>query len=180
MRGKPVSARIEEGELTEAEAVELARESLLRTLAAAPKSRAELAASLARKGFPEGAANQALDRLNAVGLIDDANYAETLVRTRHAERGLARRAIAIELRRRGIEDADASSALAQVSAEDEEHSALLVATKALARTKGQSKDARVRRAAGALARKGYSQSAAHSAIKAVLATEGEEIEEFDG
>ncbi len=42
-----------------------------------------------------------LDRFEEVGLVDDAQYAEMIVRTRHAERGLSRRAISTELRRRG-------------------------------------------------------------------------------
>ena len=61
-----------------------------------------------------------LDRFTEVGLIDDAEYARMLVRTRHAERGLSRRAIAVELRRRGIDDELAGDALEQVDADDEE------------------------------------------------------------
>ena len=173
---KPVAAQIEDGELSREQAVEMARESVLRTLSAAAKSRAELVASLARKGFPEEVANQVLDRLGAVGLINDADYAEMLVRTRFHERGLARRAIAVELRRRGVPESEASCALEQVTDDDETKASIRLAIKVIARTSATTGEARVRRAAAVLARKGYSQSVTYSAVKAALAAEGEELE----
>ncbi len=70
-----------------------------------------------------------LDRFDEVGLVDDASYAEMIVRTRHAERGLSRRAIAVELRRRGIDEDVAADALEQVDGDDERQAALVLARK---------------------------------------------------
>ncbi len=173
-----VAERLDGGELTTEEAVELARETVLRILTAAPKSRRELEQSLARKGYPEHVATAVLDRFDEVGLIDDAEYAQMVVRTRHSERGLARRAIAVELRRRGIDDDTAGEALQQVDDEDEAAAAQRLAHKLVARTRGLERDARVRRAASALARKGYGPGLAFAAVKEALAAEGEETDDL--
>ncbi|WP_418277254.1 regulatory protein RecX [Isoptericola jiangsuensis] len=174
-RGRPtVSERLDAGEITLADATELARESVLRTLTAAPKSRAELARSLARKGFPEAVVDPVLERMQAVQLVDDEAYADMIVRTRHAERGQARRAISRELSRRGIDADTAAVALEQIDPEDERCAAAALARKHVARTRGLDRDVRLRRAVGALSRKGYGPSVAFAAVKDALADEGEE------
>src|SRR5690625_442791 len=65
---------------------EVARAILLRQLAAAPRSRAQLAEKLSARNVPDELAETLLDRFEEVGLIDDAAYAEMLVRSRHNER----------------------------------------------------------------------------------------------
>ncbi|WP_233275958.1 regulatory protein RecX [Isoptericola variabilis] len=172
-RRPTVAERFEAGELSVEEASEKARETLLRILTAAPKSRRELARSLARKGYPEQVVTPLLDRFDEVGLVDDAAYAELIARTRHGERGLARRAIAAELRRRGIEDDVAADALEQIEPEDERAAAAELARKHVARTRGQDREKRVRRAVAALARKGHSPSVAFGAVREALAAEGD-------
>ena len=89
----------------------VARAIALRLLTASPRSRAQLAEAMARKDVPDEVAQRVLDRFTEVGLIDDVEYARMIVRTRHTERGLSRRAIAVELRRRGIDDEVAGDAL---------------------------------------------------------------------
>jgi regulatory protein len=145
-------------------------------LTAAPKSRSELERSLARKGYPEHVVTPLLDRFNDVGLVDDASYAELIVRTRHSERGLARRAIAMELRRRGIDEETASQALEQVDRDDERGAAAELARKHVARTRGLEQQVRIRRAVGAIARKGHSPGVALEAVREALAAEGEDVD----
>ena len=186
-RGRParsprrsVAERIEAGELSTEEATDAARETVLRSLTAAPKSRSELERSLARKGYPEHVVTPLLDRLDDVGLVDDAGYAELIVRTRHAERGLARRAIAMELRRRGIDDETASDALEQVDGDDERAAADALARKHVARTRGLDTEVRIRRAVASIARKGHAPGVAFAAVRAALADEGaEDIDNSD-
>ncbi|MDO8148470.1 regulatory protein RecX [Isoptericola sp. b515] len=168
-----MSERLEAGQITRDEATELTREAVLRTLTAAPKSRAELARSLARKGYPEDVAEHVLDRLQEVRLVDDAVYAEMIVRTRHTERGQARRAISAELQRRGVDPETATAALEQIDGDDERAAAAELARKHVARTRGLDRDRRVRRAVGALSRKGHNPSVAFAAVKDALAAEGE-------
>ncbi len=78
---------------------------------------------MARKDVPDEVAERVLDRFVEVGLIDDAAFAEILVRSKHSSRGLARRALAQELRRKGVGDDDAREALATIDDADEESAA---------------------------------------------------------
>lgn len=176
---RTVAELLESGELTLDDAKERARETVLRILTASQKSRRELEQALGRKGYPEHVVASVLDRFDEVGLVDDATYAETIVRTRHAERGLARRAIATELRRRGIDDDTAAGALDQLDEDDERDTAARLATRLVARTRGLDRDVRVRRAVGALARKGYAPGLAFGLVRDALVTEGEDTDDLD-
>lgn len=175
---RTVAERLEAGEISRDEAVEKAREVVLRILTAAQRSRRELEQSLARKGYPEDVVEQVLNRFDEVGLVDDATYAETIVRTRHAERGLARRGIAAELRRRGIDEDTAVEALDQLDPDDERAAGAKLATKLVTRTRSLDRQVRVRRAVGSLARKGYAPGLAFELVRDALAAEGEETDDL--
>ncbi|MFE7408389.1 regulatory protein RecX [Isoptericola sp. NPDC057559] len=178
---RTVAERLESGDLSLEDAAEKARETLLRILTAAPKSRAELEQSLARKGYPEAVVAPVLNRFDEVGLVDDAAYADMLVRTRHAERGLSRRALAMELRRRGIDEETAADALEQVDGDDEHEAALALARKHVARTRGLDRDVRVRRAVGALGRKGYAPGVSFGVVRDALSEEGaDDADDYPG
>ncbi|WP_318842756.1 regulatory protein RecX [Myceligenerans pegani] len=175
---KSVAERLDDGEITHEEARDAAREALLRILTAAQKSRHELEQALARKGFPESVVIPLLDRFDEVGLVDDAGYAGTIVRTRHGERGLARRAISAELRRRGIDEETATEALDQIDADDERVAGARLAEKLVVKTRGKDRDVRVRRAVGSLARKGYAPGMAFELVREALAADGEETDDL--
>ena len=96
------------------EAVEAAREVVLRRLDRSAAPRAALAELLTRNGTDPRVAGEVLDRLEAAGVIDDDAYAARLARTRFAEKGAARRAIADELRRKGLGERSVTAALAQI------------------------------------------------------------------
>ena len=97
----------------------VARAIVLRQLTMAPRSRAQLADKLAERGAPADVAQRVLDRFEEVGLIDDVAFAEMLVRSQQASRGLGRRGLAHELRRKGVDDETAALALEQVDDEAE-------------------------------------------------------------
>src|SRR5271168_5446837 len=79
-----------------------ARQICLRLLTIAPRTRAQLAQALHRRGVPDEAAETVLSRFADVGLIDDAAFARAWVESRHYSRGLSGRALSAELRRRGV------------------------------------------------------------------------------
>src|SRR6266851_5100165 len=60
------------GQLDPADPTERARQICLRMLAAAPRTRAQLAGALRRKAVPDETAEAILGRLAEVGLVDDA------------------------------------------------------------------------------------------------------------
>lgn len=160
-----------------AEQTEDARNLALRILTAAPKSRAQLAEQLARRGVEESVAAPLLDRFVEVGLLDDAELAGMIVRTRFAEKRQSRRVIALELGRKGIDPETAQRALEQIDDVDESEALLALARARLRRTAGLDRDTRIRRALGALGRKGYPPGAAMQSIRAVLAEESQAQDE---
>ncbi len=149
----------------------VARTICLRELTRAPRSRAQLAGLLDRRGVPAAAATAVLDRLGEVGLIDDAADARSWVQSRHAGRGLARRALAEELRRRGIADEVAEDALGQLDAQDELARARALLARRLPSTRAVPVPARVRRLTGLLIRRGYPPGVALRAVMAAIETE---------
>jgi regulatory protein len=159
----------------ESEPESVARAVALRMLNGAPRSRAELAAAMARKDVPTEVAETVLDRFTEVGLIDDAEYARMLVRTRHGERGLARRAIGVELRRRGVDDEVAAEALADIHDDDEEQAARALVRRRLAATRGLDAQTRSRRTFAALGRKGYAPSLIGRLVREELVAEGTQV-----
>lgn len=162
-------------EAPEADPESVARTICLNQLTAAPRTRAQLATTLAKRGVPDQVAARVLDRFTEVGLIDDAAYAAAWVESRQAGRGLARRALAQELRTKGVAPEVAAQALESVSAEDELAAAEQLVRRKLAATRGLPTDARVRRLAGMLARKGYSAGLAYTVVREALSAEGTDV-----
>ena len=152
----------------EPDAEEVARTIALRKLTAAPQSRATLETAMVAKDVPEDVARRVLDRFTEVGLVDDAAYAEMLVRTRHAERGLARRALAEELRRKGIDRDTAAAALEQIDDNDEWAAALEVARRKARATAGLDTAVRKRRMVATLGRKGFGPGVSYRAVDEAL------------
>ncbi len=151
---------------------EQARGICLALLTARPRSRAELAGVLSRRGIPEDVGESVLDRLGAVGLVDDAAFAESTVRAGHTYRGLGRKALSAELRRRGVPDGVAREAIAAVQPEDEEQRARELVRRKLAATSGRDPATVARRLAGMLARKGYSEGLVLRVLREELGSNG--------
>lgn len=139
----------------EPDAEDVARQIVLRQLAMAPRSRKQLADKLRQRGCADDVAERVLDRMTEVGLIDDEAYAGMLVRSQQASRGLARRALARELRTKGVDDETAQAALEEVRPEDEREQAERLVAKKLRTMHGLDATVQTRRLAGMLARKGY-------------------------
>lgn len=88
----------------ESEQAEAAYQKILRCLAASEQSSIKLRQKLLRAGFSDKDAEEALDRAQAVGVVDDCRYAELLVRhclacgkgLRHARQELEELGVDIE------------------------------------------------------------------------------------
>jgi regulatory protein len=89
----------------------------VRMLARREFSRAELSQRLARKGVARDDIERTLDELAASGYLSDARYAQALVAQRTGRYG--KRAIAYELREKGIAAPEANAAMAPLAATDE-------------------------------------------------------------
>ena len=159
--------------------MDAARQICLHQLEHAPRTRAELAAVLARKGIEPEVADQVLGRLTEVGMIDDALFAEMWVGSRHRGRGLAGRALTQELRRKGVDEQVVRDAVDTLDPEQELRTARDLVERRLPATRGLAADALVRRLAGLLARKGYPAGTAFRVVREALADEGLELDALD-
>jgi regulatory protein len=144
----------------------------LRLLTARPRSRAELADALRRRGIPEEVGELVLARLSEVGLVDDATFAESVVHSGHRHRGLGKTALGGELRRRGVPGEIAEQAVAEVRPEDEEQRARELVRRKLLTSTVRDASALARKLAGMLARKGYPEALAWRVVREELGPEG--------
>ncbi|MFC9240733.1 recombination regulator RecX [Streptomyces decoyicus] len=170
--GGPDSSRAESGPPRTPE--EQARAICLRLLTGNPRTRKQLGDALRQRGIPEEAAEEVLSRFEEVGLIDDAAFADAWVESRHHGRGLARRALARELRTKGVDSALIDVAVGRLDSEQEESTARELVDRKLRSTRGLDREKRLRRLAGMLARKGYSEGLALRVVKQALEEEGED------
>jgi regulatory protein len=175
--GGPSSSRAEKGSPSDPE--EQARTVCLRLLTGTPRTRKQLADALRRREIPDEVADRVLSRFEDVGLIDDTAFADAWVESRHHSRGLARRALARELRTRGVDSTVIDQAVDQLDAQREEETARALVARKLAATRGLERDRRIRRLAGMLARKGYSEGLALRVVRSALEAEGEEADVLD-
>jgi len=156
----------------------VAREVCLRLLTSGPRTRAQLADAVRRKGVPDEVADRVLGRFTEVGLIDDEAFAQAWVQSRHLGRGLARRALATELRRRGVADETVNEAVGALDSGQEAATARGLVDRKLPGTRSLDRDKRMRRLVGMLARKGYSPGLAYRVVKEALADEGTDVEDL--
>ncbi|MBV9291273.1 MAG: regulatory protein RecX [Frankiales bacterium] len=147
----------------------VARAIALRMLERQPRTRAELARGMARRGVPADAAAAVLDRFTEVGLIDDEAFAAAWVDSRHAGRGLGRRALSAELRRRGVDDSVVRETVATVSDEDEAAAARALVRRKLATMQRLPRETQLRRLVAMLARKGFGQGLAMQVVREAVA-----------
>ncbi len=144
---------------------ERAREIALRLLDHSARSAAQLREGMLKREVDPEIADQIVARYIEVGLLDDSALAATIARTRHAERGLSRRAIAQELRRKGFEPEDVESALAQIDGDDEADAARELAAVRWRRLSNHDDQTRTRRVVAMLGRKGYAPSLAFEVVR---------------
>jgi regulatory protein len=142
-----------------------------------PRTRAELAKALTRREISAEVIAEVLDRYDEVGIIDDAAFARAWVTSRHHGRGLARRALATELRQRGVDAEVAGEALEILDPDEEAATARGLVDRKL-RTATGTPEAVFRRLVGMLARKGYPAGVAIRAVKDALAARDAEAAEF--
>jgi regulatory protein len=156
---------------------EAAREICLQQLAVRPRTRLELATALRKRGIEDEISAEILDRYDEVGLIDDAAFAKAWVTSRHHGKGLSRRALAGELRRKGVGADEVGEALDELDPGTEEATARALVARKLRADPRVAPDALFRRLVGMLARKGYPAGLAIRVVKEALA-ERADLAEF--
>ena len=137
-----------------------ARNIVLNQLNFMPRSRKELETALAKRNVEPDVAKSVLDRFEEIGMVDDAAYAELLIRSRCNTKRVSRSVLRQQLRQKGVDQEIIEDALLVVSDDDELRMATeLVERKARAMSRLEP-EVRKRRLFGLLARKGYNTSIA--------------------
>ena len=151
---------------------EQARALCLRLLTARSRTRAELAGQLAKRGYPADVSARVLDRLAAVGLVDDTDFAEQWVHSRRANATKGKRALAADLHAKGVDNDVITAVLGGIdTGAERDRAEQLVRAKLRRETLGDD-DARVsRRLVTMLARRGYGQTMACDVVSAELTAE---------
>ena len=142
-----------------------ARNIVLNQLNFMPRSRKELETALAKRHIEPDVAKSVLDRFEEIGMVDDAAYAELLIRSRCNTKRVSRSVLRQQLRQKGVNQEIIEEALLVVSDADELRMAIeLVERKARAMSRLEP-EVRKRRLFGLLARKGYNTSIALRVIQ---------------
>ena len=92
----------------------------LRYVAMRQRSIWEVETYLTRKDCPPEVITQIIDRLKALGMLDDARYAEMFVRDRQLLRPTSKRKLLLELKVKRVPEADVQSALESVEVSETE------------------------------------------------------------
>ena len=158
----------------DADPEQVARTILLDQLTGRARSRKELSDKLRFKDVPDDLATRLLDRFEEVGLVDDEAFARSWVAGRQSAKGLARRALAQELRRKGVDDEVAREALDELEPEQEEQAARTLVRKKLRSLNRVDDVTATRRLVGMLARKGYGSGMAFAVVRDELSRAGRE------
>jgi SOS response regulatory protein OraA/RecX len=141
----------------------------IRQLARRGMSRWELEQLLTKREIDPEVFGPELDRLESLGVIDDASLATSLAFTQHSRKGLGRTAIEQELKRRHIDPELIESALADIGDDDELERATELAVKRIGQLAAYDDETVRRRLHGFLARKGYSSDVVRRAMEAAFA-----------
>lgn len=131
-------------------------------------SRWELEQVLAKREVDERTATAELDRLESIGLIDDAALAVSTVYAMHTRKGAGRAAIEMELRRRHLDDAVIGDAMAELDGDDELERATELAVARARQMRSLEYEVAARRLSGYLARKGYDGEVIRGAVREAL------------
>ncbi len=109
------------------------REAALRLLERSRRTRADLARRLADRGFAAATVDEVLERLEHVGLVDDAEYARAFLAGRWGRRPSGWKRLQQELRARGVDEADVREARARIEEREGEVDEVAAARKLVAR-----------------------------------------------
>ncbi|BCX05159.1 MAG: regulatory protein RecX [Candidatus Roseilinea sp.] len=151
-------------ELRAADTVEKARLRALDLISYRPRSVREVQRRLKQAGADDAAIAAVVERLKAVGLLDDDAFSRAWVESRMRTRPRSKRMIAWELRQKGVGRADIEAALEEV---DEEDAARRAAMQRLPRLRGLAPPERQRKLYEFLARKGFDYETIERAVQQV-------------
>lgn len=151
-------------ELQEIDAQEVAYQRALNFISYRSRSEKEVRQNLQKHDTPEEVITEVLERMQSNGLVDDLQFAQDWVENRSAFRPRGRRALAMELRQKGIADEAIEAALREL---DEEPLAYQAALKQSRKYAGLEWKAFRQKMSAFLARRGFNYEVAKPVIEQV-------------
>jgi regulatory protein len=145
---------------------EKAYQHALQYLSYRPRSRAEISQNLKENETPDDVIDNILERLVGLGLVNDAQFAQTWVENRSTFRPRSRRALTYELKRRGIDAQIIEQSLEQL---DEDALAYQAALKQARKYDGLDQHLFRQKMVGFLARRGFNYEVSATVIDRVWA-----------
>ena len=133
----------------------VARAIVLQRLAARAHSRHELEQVLRARKVPAAVAQQVLDRMAGVGLVDDTAFASSWVESRQQRRHMSAPALRRELQAKGVDRDTIDAALASIDTEVELATARALVERKSVAMADLGDQVRYRRLAGLLSRRGF-------------------------
>lgn len=146
------------GQDTVAQAVD----SASRFLSYRPRSVQEVRQNLVEKDFPDPVIEAALERLTALGYLDDHAFATFWVGQRNSFKPIGTRALRYELRQKGISEQIIEEMLAGLDVDDAAYRAALPQVR---RLRGSSRQDFEQKILGFLQRRGFSYDAARTTLR---------------
>lgn len=147
-------------------------DSAARFLSYRPRSTQEIRRNLAEKSIPEPVIAQAVERLEQMGVLDDAAFAQFWVRARTSSKPMGKNALRYELRQKGIADDIIDAVLESVDNADEAYKAAAARARKM---RGVSRQAFRAKLAGLLQRRGFDYGAINDALTRLM----DELDESD-
>ncbi len=134
--------------------LEAAHARALNLLSYRARSQHEVEQFLQQKGYTPALSGQVLERLKEQGYLDDLRFAREWIENRNTFRPRSKRALRVELMRKGLENATIEAALEQ-SLPDDSASLLQAGLKLGKRYRGLPREEFQRKLAAALLRRGF-------------------------
>lgn len=149
-------------------AYSFAMDKAVALLASRSRTEKEISDSLRKNAYPEQTVARVMARLLEAGYLNDADFAERWAASR-SSKGLGSRRIRMELRQKGVSQAEIDEALTALDQDDVLSGAIKVAEKS-ARGKDLSASADRQKILAALARRGYDYATSKEALQHLIQT----------
>lgn len=128
----------------------------------------EMLTTLRSRELPDEVVEAEVERLERVGLLNDFELAENLVRSKQDHKGLGKSAITSELRQRGIGQEAIDAAIADIDDDEEQNRADEWAQKRAGQLRGLDQATAERRLNAFLMRRGYRSEVIRRAVERAL------------
>ena len=144
---------------------EIALQRAMRALDRRPRSESEIRRLLARHEVADDIVDEVILRLTRAGLVNDAKFAKLWVENRQEFRPRSRKALAFEMRQKGVARDAIDQALNEISDQDEEDLAYQAAARQSRKYAGLDWLEYRQKMAGFLARRGFNYETSALAIQ---------------